>query len=37
MIVAVTGTFCEAARANSVPIPGVGWADWSGPTFREAD
>jgi hypothetical protein len=37
MIVAVTGTFYEAASANSVPISGVGWADWSGPSFRETD
>jgi hypothetical protein len=31
------GSFYEASSGTTVPISGVGWADWSGPSFPETE
>ena len=31
------GSFYEASSGTTVPISGVGWADWSGPSFAETE
>ncbi len=35
MIVDVKGSFLEAGSGVTVPISGIGWADWSGPSFPQ--
>jgi hypothetical protein len=37
MIVQATGSFYEASSGTTVPISGVAWADWSGPSFAEKE
>jgi hypothetical protein len=37
MIVHATGSFYEASSGTTVPISGIGWADWSGPSFPETE
>ena len=37
IIAAFKGSFYEASSGKTVPISGVGWADWSGPSFPEKE